>query len=120
MDSCQQICSHNPKVKVAIEYKQKDPRQKQFLSNVGKTLALINDVGLPNSYQSAAFDGRYIYCCPGQRAVPLSKKDAQDQGHYVTGLKPGTVPQCVGLMLRCDTKGEFKDRRRLCLPIVRN
>ena len=44
----QEICAHNPRVKIAIEYKQKDPRQRQYVSNVGKTMMLINDIGAPN------------------------------------------------------------------------
>ena len=53
-DSLREICARNPKVKIAVEYKQKDPRQRQYLSNVGKTMMLINDVGAPNL--SAALD----------------------------------------------------------------
>jgi len=33
------------------------------------------DVAPPDSHQSAAFDGRYIYCCPGQRSVPQAEAD---------------------------------------------
>jgi sugar phosphate isomerase/epimerase len=47
-EGLKEICSHNPKVKIALEYKQKDPRQRQYLSNVGKTMMLINDIGVPN------------------------------------------------------------------------
>jgi xylose isomerase len=54
VDSLKEICAHNPKVRIAVEYKQKDPRQRQFLGNVGKTMMLINDVAAPNI--SAALD----------------------------------------------------------------
>ena len=47
-EALREICGHNPKVTIAVEYKQKDPRQRQYVSNVGKTMMLINDVGAPN------------------------------------------------------------------------
>ena len=68
-----------------------------------------HDVGLPNSYQSAAFDGRYVYCCPGQRSVPVGQADKADRGHFVTGMTEGTAPVGSGLMLRVDTRGGLKD-----------
>ena len=68
-----------------------------------------HDAGLPNSYQSAAFDGRYIYCAPGQRSVPAEEADSQDEGHSVTGMKAGIVPKCTGLVLRIDTQGDAAD-----------
>ncbi len=68
-----------------------------------------HDLGLANSYQSAAFDGRYIYCCPGQRSVPADKRDAHDEGHSVTGMKQGMVPLCSGTMLRIDTHCDLED-----------
>ena len=68
VDSCQQICGHNPKVKVAIEYKQKDPRQKQYLSNMGKTMMLINDV------RHAQLDGRFGHrACADEPGKPGGK-----------------------------------------------
>jgi xylose isomerase len=48
VDSLREICGHNTKVRIALEYKQKDPRQRQFVSNVGKTMMLIHDVGADN------------------------------------------------------------------------
>jgi xylose isomerase len=47
-ESYREICAHNPKVKVSIEYKQKDPRQRQYISNIGKMMMLFNDVGMDN------------------------------------------------------------------------
>ena len=43
-----EICAYDPKVKIALEAKSKDPRQKQYISNTGKAMTLINDVGAPN------------------------------------------------------------------------
>jgi xylose isomerase len=48
VESLREICAHNPKVRIAVEYKQKDPRQRQLLSNVGKTMMLIHDIGMEN------------------------------------------------------------------------
>ncbi len=47
-ESLREIAAHNPAVKIAVEYKQRDPRQRQYVSNVGKAMMLANDVGLPN------------------------------------------------------------------------
>jgi hypothetical protein len=48
-----------------------------------------HDVGLKTSYQSAAFDGRFIYFCPGYNDPPGEK--------------------CSSTMLRYDTQGDFDD-----------
>jgi len=48
IESYKEICSHNPKVKISVEYKQKDPRQRQYISNIGKMMMLFNDVGMDN------------------------------------------------------------------------
>ena len=48
VDSFREIAEHNPSVKLCVEYKQKDPRQKYFLGNMGKAMMLINDVGADN------------------------------------------------------------------------
>lgn len=48
VESLQEIGEYDRSVKIAVEYKSKDPRQKQYVSNVGKAMMLINDVGLDN------------------------------------------------------------------------
>ena len=50
------------------------------------------DVGEAHSQQSAAFDGRYIYFCPGFYNDPKNESDYS------------------GRVIRYDTRGEFKDR----------
>lgn len=50
------------------------------------------DVGEPHSQQSAAFDGRYIYFCPGFTGDP------KQENEY------------CGRVVRYDTQGEFKSR----------
>jgi xylose isomerase len=48
VETLQEIGSYDKKAKIAVEYKGKDPRQKQFVSNAGKQMMLLNDVGLDN------------------------------------------------------------------------
>jgi len=48
VESYKELCSYNKKVNIAIEYKSKDPRQKQYISNIGKMMMLINDVNMDN------------------------------------------------------------------------
>lgn len=69
------------------------------------------DAGLDRSYQSAAFDGRYIYFTPGHRAVHKSEVDDPEAcaSPPVTGMDPDYVLLGNSLVLRHDTRGEFKD-----------
>lgn len=48
VETIQKIGSYDPSVKIAIEYKSKDPRQRQYVNTVGKVMMLLNDVGLDN------------------------------------------------------------------------
>jgi xylose isomerase len=48
VDTIKEIGEYERSVRIALEYKSKDPRQKQYVSNVGKTLVLLNDIGLQN------------------------------------------------------------------------
>jgi sugar phosphate isomerase/epimerase len=48
VDSYREICAHNPKIKIQVEFKQKDPRQRQYVSNIGRAMMLFNDVGADN------------------------------------------------------------------------
>lgn len=48
VDSYKEICSHNLDVIIAVEYKSKDPRQKQYISNIAKMMMLFNDVEMEN------------------------------------------------------------------------
>jgi xylose isomerase len=48
VETIRAIGEYDPSVKIAIEYKGKDPRQKQYVSNVGKLMMLLGDVGLEN------------------------------------------------------------------------
>lgn len=48
VETIREIGEYAKNVKIAIEYKCKDPRQKQYISNVGKLMMLINEIGLDN------------------------------------------------------------------------
>jgi hypothetical protein len=69
------------------------------------------DAGLERSYQSAAFDGRYIYFTPGHVAVHKSEIDDPDAcaSPPVTGMDPDYVLLGNSIVLRHDTQGDFKD-----------
>ncbi|MGM0365440.1 MAG: sugar phosphate isomerase/epimerase family protein [Actinomycetota bacterium] len=43
-----QICDYDPEVEIGVEYKSKDPRQRQYISNMGKMMMLFNDIGAEN------------------------------------------------------------------------
>ena len=68
------------------------------------------DAGLDRSYQSAAFDGRYIYFTPGHAVVHkdevLDRPDCDSPS--VTGMDPDYYLIGHGTVLRYDTRGEFK------------
>ena len=48
VESLREIAQHDPKVKVALEYKPLDPRSHIILGTAGKTLTLIHELGLEN------------------------------------------------------------------------
>lgn len=48
VETIREIGEYDRSMKIAVEYKSKDPRQKQYISNVGKDMMLLNDVGLSN------------------------------------------------------------------------
>jgi len=98
-----------------------------------------HDAGLSISYQSAAFDGRFIYFAPGyhQETGPSGEvlrydtrgefADPDSYATYDAGNTSGLMSRCydgavfdgryvyfaplgsVGIVLRCDTQGEFTD-----------
>ena len=48
VETVREIGEYDRSVRIAIEAKSKDPRQKQLISDTGKAMAFINDVGLEN------------------------------------------------------------------------
>ena len=61
------------------------------------------DAGLPISYQSACFDGRFIYFCPGH--TPDREQLKADGARYNTATSHGGS----GKVIRYDTRSEFKE-----------
>ena len=76
-ETLQEIGSYDPSVKIAVEYKGKDPRQKQFVSNVGKQMMLLNDVGLPNI--GFALDVGHAFLAGENPAETLSIIDSHEK-----------------------------------------
>ena len=48
VETVQEIGEYDRSVRIALEAKSKDPRQKQYISDTGKAMAFLNDVGLDN------------------------------------------------------------------------
>lgn len=61
VESFQEICSHNPNVTICIEYKAGDPRQRFYVGNLGKMMALFNDVGMDN-FKGVIDTGHALQC----------------------------------------------------------
>ncbi len=67
------------------------------------------DAGMDNSCQSVAFDGRYLYLNPGQRAERRTTGAADDDSPRVTGFRADQVLVASGNVTRYDTQGRFDD-----------
>jgi sugar phosphate isomerase/epimerase len=48
VEGVRECAGHNPKVRLAIEYKVKEPRTHAFIGSTAKALLLVQEVGLPN------------------------------------------------------------------------
>lgn len=48
LESMQEIGEHDPDVKIAVEYKQKDPRSKSYIEDIGKLMLLIKSLDIDN------------------------------------------------------------------------
>jgi xylose isomerase len=48
VETVREICEYAKDMKIAVEAKSKDPRQKQYISDTGKAIAFINEVGAKN------------------------------------------------------------------------
>lgn len=47
-DGLRKACEHNPRMRIAIEYKLKEPRTHSYLNSVATSLLVIKEVGLEN------------------------------------------------------------------------
>ena len=77
VETIREIGEYDTSVKIALEAKSKDPRQKQYVSNTGKSLALINDIGLDNI--GAALDVGHALMAQENLAESLMLLDAHDR-----------------------------------------
>lgn len=70
------------------------------------------DAGAPHSSQSAAFDGRYVYFCPGQYSEMMTRAEEADEesGPKPPGLRPDHRVLYSGDIMRYDTQGDFHSR----------
>jgi xylose isomerase len=48
ISAIKEIAEHDPQMRIAVEYKLKEPRTTMLIGSVGKGLMLIEEVGLPN------------------------------------------------------------------------
>ena len=69
VETIREIGELDPSVKICVEYKSKDPRQKQYVSNVGKLMSLLNDVSLSNV--SGVIDVGHALMCQENLAESL-------------------------------------------------
>ena len=74
VDTIREIGELDASVKICVEYKSKDPRQRQYVSNVGKLMLLLNDVGLANV--SGVVDVGHALMCQENLAESLVILDA--------------------------------------------
>ena len=47
-DGVKELCEYNPDIDITLEYKLKEPRTHSYISTVGATLLMINDLGCKN------------------------------------------------------------------------
>lgn len=61
VEGIRECCRHRKDIKVSIEYKPKEPRNRSYLSNVSNILLIVNEVDEENCgvtmYQSIILDG---------------------------------------------------------------
>jgi len=81
VETIREICEYDPKVKIALEAKSKDPRQKQYIRDTGKALALINDVGAPNL--GTAFDVGHALMAGENLAESVALLDTHDRLYQI-------------------------------------
>jgi len=81
VETVREICAYDPSVKIALEAKSKDPRQKQYVSDTGKAMTLINDVGAPNL--GAAIDVGHALMAGENLAESTALLDSHDKLYQI-------------------------------------
>lgn len=77
VESIKEIGEYDKTIRIAIEYKSKDPRQKQYISNIGKIMMLLNEVNLENV--GAALDTGHALMANESLAESLIILDTNDK-----------------------------------------
>ncbi len=77
VETIREIAEYDPSVKIALEAKSKDPRQKQYVSDSAKALTLINDIGRDNV--GAALDVGHSLMAGENLAESLCLLDSHDK-----------------------------------------
>ncbi len=81
LETVREICAYDPEMKIALEAKSKDPRQKQYIRDTGKALALINDAGAPNL--GAALDVGHALMAGENLAESTALLDSHDKLYQI-------------------------------------
>jgi xylose isomerase len=74
VETIREVGEHDRSVKIAVEYKAKDPRQRQYVSTVGKLMMLLNDVALDNV--TGVVDVGHAFMCQENPAESLTILDS--------------------------------------------
>ncbi len=81
VETVREICQYDSGVKIALEAKAKDPRQKQYISNTGKAMAFISDVGCDNL--GCAIDVGHALMAGENLAESLALIDSHDKLYQI-------------------------------------
>lgn len=82
LDGMSEIAAHRPNVRIAIEYKPKEPRANIFVRNAGTLLYIIKTLGMPNVGATIDFGHSLVAGeNPAEAAVLLAREDALFQVH---------------------------------------
>ncbi len=104
LESLEEIGQHNPSVKVAIEYKQRDPRAKSYIEDVGKLMFMIANLKATNI--GGAMDlGHALFALerPAESIVLLHKFDKLYQVHLNDNYRDGDPDMLFGSVNFWDT-----------------
>lgn len=81
VETVREICQYDSNVKIALEAKAKDPRQKQYISNTGKAMTFISDVGCENL--GCAIDVGHALMADENLAESLALIDSHDKLYQI-------------------------------------
>ena len=81
IESLEEIGEYNPKVKVALEYKQKDPRARSYIEDIGKAMFLIKSLRARNI--GAALDMGHALMAGERMAESLVLLDKYDKLYQI-------------------------------------